>query len=94
MSPGSLAVPYVMSMAAERKPGRARLPMFTSLRGYQAGWLRGDAIAGLMVWAVLVPEALAALRRSWSSRLGRIYGFAEAVHAAQAGTSGQQAEEG
>lgn len=38
---------------AERKPGRARLPMFTSLRGYQAGWLRGYAIAGLTVRAVL-----------------------------------------
>src|ERR1700745_2679093 len=36
-----------------------RLPVFTSLRGYQAGWLRGDVIAGLTVWAVLVPEALA-----------------------------------
>jgi len=36
-----------------------RLPLFTSLRGYQRGWLRGDAVAGLTVWAVLVPEALA-----------------------------------
>src|ERR1700743_2838288 len=36
-----------------------RLPVFTSLRGYQAGWLRGDVIAGLTVWAGLVPEALA-----------------------------------
>jgi MFS superfamily sulfate permease-like transporter len=36
-----------------------RLPIFTSLRGYQAGWLRGDVVAGLTVWAVLVPEALA-----------------------------------
>ena len=35
------------------------LPVFTSLRGYRPGWLRGDAIAGLTVWAVLVPEALA-----------------------------------
>jgi high affinity sulfate transporter 1 len=33
--------------------------VFTSLRGYQAGWLRGDLLAGLTVWAVLVPEALA-----------------------------------
>jgi len=32
-----------------------RLPVFTSLRGYQAGWLRADAVAGLTVWAVLVP---------------------------------------
>lgn len=33
--------------------------VFPSLRGYQPGWLRGDLIAGLTVWAVLVPEALA-----------------------------------
>jgi high affinity sulfate transporter 1 len=33
--------------------------MFTSLRGYQRGWLNGDLIAGLTVWAVLVPESLA-----------------------------------
>ena len=38
---------------------RLRLPLFTSPRGYDAGWLRGDVIAGLTVWAVLVPEALA-----------------------------------
>jgi SulP family sulfate permease len=38
---------------------RLRLPLFTSLRGYDPGWLRGDVIAGLTVWAVLVPEALA-----------------------------------
>src|ERR1700761_6705162 len=36
-----------------------RLPVFTSLHGYRARWLRGDVIAGLTVWAVLVPEALA-----------------------------------
>ena len=33
--------------------------LFSSLRGYQREWLRGDLIAGLTVWAVLVPEALA-----------------------------------
>jgi sulfate permease, SulP family len=33
--------------------------LFSSLRGYRASWFRGDAIAGLTVWAVLVPEALA-----------------------------------
>jgi sulfate permease, SulP family len=36
-----------------------RLPVFTSLQGYPARWLRSDAVAGLTVWAVLVPEALA-----------------------------------
>jgi len=33
--------------------------LFSSLRGYQSSWLRSDLIAGLTVWAVLVPEALA-----------------------------------
>jgi high affinity sulfate transporter 1 len=37
----------------------ARVQVFTSLRGYRAGWLRADAVAGVTVWAVLVPEALA-----------------------------------
>jgi MFS superfamily sulfate permease-like transporter len=38
---------------------RVEPPLFTSLRGYHTGWLRGDVVAGLTVWAVLVPEALA-----------------------------------
>ncbi|MGW5314664.1 SulP family inorganic anion transporter [Nocardia thailandica] len=37
----------------------ASWPVFTSLQGYQRSWLRPDVIAGLTVWAVLVPEALA-----------------------------------
>ena len=36
-----------------------QIPLFTSLRGYDRTWLRGDLVAGLTVWAVLVPEALA-----------------------------------
>ncbi|MDH6282419.1 SulP family sulfate permease [Prescottella agglutinans] len=32
---------------------------FASLAGYQWSWLRPDVIAGLTVWSVLVPEALA-----------------------------------
>ena len=35
------------------------LPLFRSLSGYDRSWFRGDLIAGLTVWAVLVPEALA-----------------------------------
>jgi len=33
--------------------------LFPSLRGYNRSSLRGDLVAGLTVWAVLVPEALA-----------------------------------
>ena len=36
-----------------------KLPLFTWARGYDSGGLRGDVLAGLTVWAVLVPEALA-----------------------------------
>lgn len=35
------------------------IPVFESLHGYRRAWLRPDVIAGLTVWAVLVPEALA-----------------------------------
>ena len=33
--------------------------VFDSLAGYQRSWLRPDIIAGLTVWAVLIPESLA-----------------------------------
>jgi sulfate permease, SulP family len=36
-----------------------KLPVFTWLRSYDSSCIRGDAIAGLTVWAVLVPESLA-----------------------------------
>src|SRR3954454_5316080 len=35
------------------------LRLFASLHGYQRPWLRRDLVAGLTVWAVLVPEVLA-----------------------------------
>jgi SulP family sulfate permease len=37
----------------------SRLPVLTSFVGYRGSWVRGDVIAGLTVWAVLVPESLA-----------------------------------
>ncbi|HEY0277615.1 MAG TPA: SulP family inorganic anion transporter, partial [Solirubrobacterales bacterium] len=33
--------------------------LFPSLRGYQGGRLRSDLLAGLTVWAILIPESLA-----------------------------------
>ncbi len=33
--------------------------LFPSLHGYERSWLARDLIAGLTLWAVLVPEALA-----------------------------------
>jgi sulfate permease, SulP family len=36
-----------------------KMPFFASLSGYRRAWLRGDVVAGLTVWAVLIPESLA-----------------------------------
>ena len=63
-------------------------PVFTSLHGYRAGWLRGDLIAGLTVWAVLVPEALAYASIAGVSLAGpavgvMLVGFAEGLGAAK-----------
>ncbi|MFJ9714558.1 SulP family inorganic anion transporter [Streptomyces sp. NPDC101213] len=41
------------------RPGTHPTWLFSSLRGYRSQWLRHDALAGLTVWAILVPEALA-----------------------------------
>ncbi|QCQ93387.1 SulP family inorganic anion transporter [Rhodococcus sp. SGAir0479] len=42
-----------------RESGHGHWWLFASLQGYQRGWLRPDVVAGLTVWAVLVPESLA-----------------------------------
>jgi hypothetical protein len=42
----------------------ARIPVIRLVRDYQRDWLVRDLLAGLTVWALLVPQALAyALRR-------------------------------
>ena len=50
--------PLGMRQVHPRRTQTRRL-FFSSLRGYQRAWLRGDLIAGLTVWAVLIPESLA-----------------------------------
>src|SRR3954465_8867487 len=40
-------------------PGRFGAVFFGSLRGYRRSWLWPDLVAGLTVWAILVPESLA-----------------------------------
>jgi SulP family sulfate permease len=47
--------------------------LFPSLRGYRPAWLRGDLIAGLTVWAVLVPESLAYASIAGVSPVGGLY---------------------
>src|SRR2546423_2477896 len=49
-------------MSVAHSPHTAKphtFPVFTSLVPYQRAWLRRDLVAGITVWAVLVPEALA-----------------------------------
>ena len=41
-------------------PGaRRRLPALGWLSRYRSSWLSGDVIAGLTVWALVVPESMA-----------------------------------
>ena len=47
------------SGAATSPPARWWRSFFGSLHDYERAWLTGDLLAGLTVWAVLVPEALA-----------------------------------
>src|ERR1700744_4462673 len=35
------------------------VPAVSWVPGYRAGWLRGDAIAGLTIWGLLIPEGIA-----------------------------------
>lgn len=49
-----------MPHSTSARTATTRTPvLFASLQGYRGAWLRGDVVAGLTVWAVLVPESLA-----------------------------------
>ena len=43
----------------QRRTFRSFFPILTWLPAYQKGWIRGDVIAALTLWALLVPEAMA-----------------------------------
>jgi MFS superfamily sulfate permease-like transporter len=38
---------------------RRYVPIIEWLPRYERGWLAGDAVAGLSVWALVVPQSLA-----------------------------------
>ncbi|HIP70272.1 MAG TPA: SulP family inorganic anion transporter, partial [Anaerolineae bacterium] len=42
-----------------KRPLKSFFPILTWLPAYQKTWLRGDMIAALTLWALLVPEAMA-----------------------------------
>jgi hypothetical protein len=62
-SPGGVILALVTRAGGRaltrRRPTVAAVWAFSSLRGYRRPWMSGDLVAGLTVWAVLVPEALA-----------------------------------
>jgi SulP family sulfate permease len=49
----------VAAGSQKRRILRKYLPIFGWLSGYERGWLVADAVAGLSVWALLVPQSLA-----------------------------------
>src|SRR5271167_834367 len=56
-----------------QRPSSSRI--FTSLRGYRAGWLPGDLVAGLMLAAIALPGQLATARLAGMPPQTGIYAF-------------------
>lgn len=52
-----------------------RLPVLVSLRGYRRSWLSADALAGLALLAIAVPEQLATSRLAGMSPVTGLYAF-------------------
>jgi high affinity sulfate transporter 1 len=48
-----------MDTESPQRTLKSFLPILSWLPNYQTGWLRGDVIAALTIWALLVPEAMA-----------------------------------
>ena len=58
------------------------LPVFRSIVPYQRSWLQRDLIAGITVWAVLVPEALAYASIAGVSPVVGLYAARHGIHEA------------
>jgi sulfate permease, SulP family len=72
---------------------RRSLPVLDWLPGYQRKWLKADAVAGLSVWALLVPQSLAyATLAGVPVQYGLYTAFAALVAYAIFGTSNHLAE--
>jgi high affinity sulfate transporter 1 len=55
---------------------RPRVPLFTSLRGYQASWATPDLLAGITLLVIAVPEQLATSRLAGMPPITGFYAFA------------------
>jgi SulP family sulfate permease len=48
-----------MKAGARSRPSRSLIPLWDTLRTYQASWLRGDVVAGLTACMVMIPSVMA-----------------------------------
>jgi high affinity sulfate transporter 1 len=55
----SLAISAISILASSTSIARRLFPVLAWLPGYRRDWLLPDVLAGLAVWAVMVPEAMA-----------------------------------
>ena len=59
MTPARTRARTVRGAGTGRRALRRVLPGLADLAGYRRAWLRSDVLAGLAVWAILVPQGLA-----------------------------------
>ena len=59
MTPAPTRAGTVRGAGKGRRALRRVLPGLADLAGYRRAWLRSDVLAGLAVWAILVPQGLA-----------------------------------
>jgi hypothetical protein len=71
MTPARTRARTVRGAGTGRRALRRVLPGLADLAGYRRAWLRSDVLAGLAVWAILVPQGLA------YGELAGLYGLEE-----------------